>query len=189
MLRETVQACAEDDVCWGSGWLQKTFVVDSNIARVGETGPLTDSINVEAFADFIVPIDAHVYFGVIGFCVLLAAHEAYVASGAKPLLANHERRNSAHLQIVIVLSWVLMFMNVALLVPVSLDFSLAMGQSATASGVFLSGGTVFSVVGLVVGKPLTSEADWNQQFARRLGLACNSLCLLARSKREVGIPS
>ena len=160
----------------------KNFVIDFNTATLGETGPLTDWINVDAFSDFIVPIDEHVLLGVIGFCVLLAAHEAYVAAGAKPLLANHEQRNSVPLQVVIVLSWILMFMNVAMLVPVSLDFSLAMGQSATASGVFLSGGSVFSVVGVVLGKPLTSEAHWNQQFARRLFLVCNLLRLLASKK-------
>ena len=187
MLPDVVETCSEDDVGWGSGWLQKDFVIDFNTATLGATGPLTDSINVDTFSDFIVPINGHVLLGVIGFCVFLAAHEAYVAAGAKPLLANHERRNSAALQVVIVISWILIFMNVAMLVPVSLDFSLAMGQSATASGVFLSGGTVFSVVGLMVGKPLTSEDNWNQQFARRLFLVCNLLCLLASKKGRLHI--
>ena len=128
------------------------------------------------FSNLVIPIGKNVFLGIVLFCVLLAAHEAHVAAGARPLFANHERSHNVPLQVVIVLSWIIMLMNVALLVPVSLDFSLAMGQSATASGVFIGGGTAFSVAGLIAGKPLTSEVNWNQRLARGIFLVCNSLC-------------
>ncbi|CAE7429381.1 GIP, partial [Symbiodinium sp. CCMP2456] len=130
------------------------------------------------FSNLVIPIGMNVFLAIMLFCVLLAAHEAHVAAGARPLFANHERSNHVALQVVIVLSWVIMFMNVALLVPVSLDFSRAMGQSATASGVFIGGGTAFSLAGLMAGKPLTSEVNWNQRLARGIFLVCNSLCLV-----------
>jgi len=131
------------------------------------------------FSNLVIPIGKNVFLGIVLFCVLLAAHEAHVAAGARPLFANHERSHNVPLQVVIVLSWIIMLMNVALLVPVSLDFSLAMGQSATASGVFIGGGTAFSVAGLIAGKPLTSEVNWNQRLARGIFLVCNSLCLVS----------
>ena len=34
-------------------------------------------------------------------------------------------------------------MSMSLLIPLSLDYSLAMGESATASGIFISGGGLF----------------------------------------------
>ena len=64
----------------------------------------------------------------------------------------------------------------ALLVPASLDFAVAMGEGATASGLFLSAGTLFSVAGLLVGKPLASEIDWDQVFARRLFIGPLGTC-------------
>ena len=51
-----------------------------------------------------------------------------------------------------------------------------MGQSATASGVFLGCGTILSVIGLVVGRSLNSETSWDQAFARPDPTSfCNSL--------------
>ena len=64
----------------------------------------------------------------------------------------------------------------ALLVPASLDFAVAMGESATASGLFLSAGTLFSVAGLLLGRPLASEIDWDQVFARRLFIGPLGTC-------------
>ena len=64
----------------------------------------------------------------------------------------------------------------ALLVPASLDFAVAMGEGATASGLFLSAGMLFSVAGLLVGTPLASEIDWDQVFARRLFIGPLGTC-------------
>ena len=141
-------------------------------------GPLTSEIKVDDFSDFAVPMGLNVVVGVIIFSVLLAAHEAYISAGAKPLLANHKRSNNLPLQIAILISWIILFMNSAMLIPPSLDFALAMGQSATASGLFVGGGTIFAVVGAAFGKSLTNESDWDQWFARRLFLFCRSLCLV-----------
>ena len=141
-------------------------------------GPLTSVIKVDDFSDFTVTIGLNVVVGVITFSVLLAAHEAYTSAGAKPLLANHKRSNNLTFQIAMLISWVILLMNSAMLIPPSLDFALAMGQSATASGLFVGGGTVFAVVGAAFGKSLTNESDWDQRFARRLFLFCRSLCLV-----------
>ena len=73
--------------------------------------------------------------------------------------------------------------NVGLLAPVSLDFAVAMGEGATASGLFLSAGTLFSVAGLLSGRQLASEINWDQVFARRLFIGPLGTCFAYVSVR------
>ena len=138
-----------------------------------ESGPLTDELFARGFSAVTVPIGPGVLLVIVIFIVLLAGHEAFVASGAKPLLANHEKPNSLPLQCAFAIHWLLMLVNLSMLVPVSLDYALAMGHSATASGAFLSVPMLFAVLGTMLGKPLTSEVNWDQPFARRLFLGCH----------------
>ena len=76
-------------------------------------GPLTEWMKAEDFSDVVVPIRGSIYLILIVFSLLLAAHESYAAS-AKPLLANHERSNTVALQVVIVFSWICMFMKLGI---------------------------------------------------------------------------
>ena len=170
------RACAEvvAETC-STSWIQEGYVLSSRIARnvevaqasrVQEQGPLTEELNAKGFSDFTVPISPSVIMMMVAFIALLIAHEAFVAVGMKPLMANHQKPNSLPMQCAFALNWLIMMVSLSMLVPVSLDYALAMNQSATASGVFLSGPTVFALLGTVLGRPLTSEVHWDQVYAR-----------------------
>ena len=161
-----------------SCWLQESYTVSHSLATesfVSAAGPLTVHMHAEDFTDFQVPFGTSVFafFGVLIF--LLATHELYTAASKKPLLADHENSNNFQIQLMFLIIWFGFFVNSSLIVPLSLDYAIAMGQSATASGVFLGCGTILSVVGLVVGKTLNSETNWNQAFARKTYMCFNSL--------------
>mmetsp|Transcript_49838 Transcript_49838/g.117208 ORF Transcript_49838/g.117208 Transcript_49838/m.117208 type:complete len:565 (+) Transcript_49838:58-1752(+) len=177
----TAEACMDDDaVCGSTNWLQEAYTLGSRLATESEfkqAGPLTDELNARGFSAVTVPMGPGVILAIVIFILLLAAHEAFVAAGAKPLLANHEKPHSIPLQCTFAIYWLIMMVNLSMLVPVSLDYALAMGQSATASGVFLSAPTVFALLGTVLGRPLTSEVKWDQAFARSLYLGCQSVSL------------
>ena len=68
-----------------------------------------------------------------------------------------------------------MMVSLSMLVPDSLDYALAMGHSATASGVFLSAPFVLAMLGTILGRPLTSEVKWDQRFARYLCVGCQGV--------------
>ncbi|CAE7037646.1 celE [Symbiodinium natans] len=172
------EACVDDAVCGSTSWLQETYTLGSRLATESESkqaGPLTDELYAEGFSAVTVPIGPGVILSIVVFILLLTAHEAFVAAGAKPLLANHEKPNSIPLQCTFAIHWLLLMVNLSMLVPVSLDYAMAMGHSATASGLFLSAPTVFALLGTMLGKPLTSEVNWDQAFARRLYLGCQGL--------------
>ena len=63
----------------------------------------------------------------------------------------------------------------SLLIPVSLDFAIDMGQGATASGLFLSAASVFAVVGVVVSKRIVPEDNWDQRWARKVFMVSNAI--------------
>lgn len=65
-----------------------------------------------------------------------------------------------------------MFSQMAMLVPISLDVALSLKQSATASGLFISIGTVAAFFAIPMGKRLVSEDNWNQKSARALVVRC-----------------
>ncbi|CAE7201873.1 unnamed protein product [Symbiodinium natans] len=174
----------EDSVARGawsaSCWLQEGYTVSHRLATesvASAAGPLTGHMHAEDFTDFQVPFGTSVFafFGVL--ILLLAAHELYTAASKKPLLADHERSNNFRIQFMFLIIWFGFFVNSSLIVPLSLDYAIAMGQSATASGVFLGCGTTLSVVGLIVGKSLNSETNWNQAFARKTYICFNSLSI------------
>ncbi|CAE7497588.1 GIP [Symbiodinium sp. CCMP2456] len=174
----TPEACVDDADCGSTSWLQEAYTLGSRLATESESkqaGPLTDELYAQGFSAVTVPIGPGVIWSIVIFILLLASHEASVAAGAKPLLANHEKPHSIPLQCTFAIYWLLMMVNLSMLVPVSLDYALAMGQSATASGVFLSAPTVFALLGSMLGKRLTSEVNWDQAFARYLYLGCQGL--------------
>lgn len=178
-------ACSEEN-CWGTGWLQEAVVLSSRFsamdaadaeatARAALAGPLTEHITPDTFSTYSVPISSGVTFSLILVLLLVAVHEYRVAGGAKPLLADHQRGNSLLFQCANLYSWFIPFVVLSLLIPVSLDFAIDMGQSATASGLFLSVASVFAVLGVVVSKRIVPEDNWDQRWARKVFLACNAM--------------
>ena len=133
----------------------------------GNVGPLTDNISPSSFSDIVVPIGFSTIVVALILACFILLHELYVESGAKPLLASRDGANSALLQCGFLVSWFVPFIAGSMIIPDSLDFALAMGQSATASGVFIGTGPVGAMVGLIAGSKLTSEENWNQRYARQ----------------------
>ena len=56
----------------------------------------------------------------------------------------------------------------AMMVPLSLDLAFSLGQSATASGLFVGAQLVAGIVGTLLGRLLVNELEWAQFFVRRV---------------------
>lgn len=172
----------EGDACWAAGWLQHSLTICASITSDAvETarleGPLTSHMSPDSFPTRVVPFDITVLSILFILMMTLLCHEIYAAF-RKPLLANHEEAKSNWMQVSYLASWFNMFFVIAMTVPVSLDFCMQMGQSATMSGFFLSSPIIGSIVGIVVGKIICGEADWNQLFARRMMVWCGQFSFL-----------
>ena len=64
--------------------------------------------------------------------------------------------------------WLVWYLQESLILPISLDFSLSMGESTTMSGFFISSALVASIGGLSFGKRICPEEPWDQRWARHL---------------------
>ena len=170
---ETSEVQCSEDASWGAGLLQESYLVSHKISTdAAAEGPLTDNLKAEGFSTLQVPFGISVFL-FFGFMILLLTlHECYVSTGHKPLLTS-ETGGGSLFQSVYLFESALIFVSTSLLAPLSLDYAIAMDQSATASGLFLGSGTVFSTLAVVCGRALTKEQDWDQAFARRLYVLSN----------------
>jgi len=180
----TEATCSEDS-SWGAGWLQENYAVSQRLITDSITesviraeGPLTVDMSIDDFTDFQVPFGMKMVLFFVAIVLLAMAHELYVSTGKKPLLANHEKSNTIPLQMMFLICWFVPFISSSLVVPLSLDYAIAMGQTATGSGVYLGGGTIFSCIGLILGKGLTSEQNWDQKWARQVHIRFSALGLV-----------
>jgi len=171
-----VCSSAFEDGAWGAVFLQSSLQLT---LQEGNVGPLTDNISPSSFSDIVVPIGFSTIVVALILACFILLHELYVESGAKPLLASRDGANSALLQCGFLVSWFVPFIAGSMIIPVSLDFALAMGQSATASGVFIGTGPVGAMVGLIAGSKLTSEENWNQRYARQCFIIPYTISTLA----------
>ncbi|CAE7496730.1 unnamed protein product [Symbiodinium necroappetens] len=165
-----------EDGAWCAGFLQSSLQLT---LQEGSVGPLTDRISPSSFSDIVVPIGFSTIVVALVFVCFILLHELYVETGATPLLSNRDGANSVLLQCGFLVSWFVPFIAGSMIIPVSLDFALAMGQSATSSGVFIGTGPVGAMVGLIAGSKLTSEENWNQRYARRCFIISYSISTLA----------
>mmetsp|Transcript_15962 Transcript_15962/g.27147 ORF Transcript_15962/g.27147 Transcript_15962/m.27147 type:complete len:551 (+) Transcript_15962:65-1717(+) len=169
---------------WADSWLQQSFTIsriisDAEVARLD--GPLTSHLTPESFSSRVVEFDAPVLICIATLYATLCAHEIY-AVYRKPLLADHTQANSIWMQMVFLLSWFNAFFIASMSVPVSLDFCLQLGQSATMSGFYLSCSVFGTIVGIIIGKVMTSEADFNPRRIRRIFILSNlasALCTMS----------
>ena len=99
--------------------------------------------------------------------------------GGKPLLARRDGSNSTLLQISIQLSWLLPTVSTTVIIPVCRDYASAMGESATASGLMIGVVPMGALIGMVAGKGLISENDWNQRYARKIFLYLHGLWIFS----------
>ena len=105
----------------------------------------------------------------------LRLHELYVEMGGKPLLARRDGSNSTLLQISIQLTWLLPTVSTTVVIPVCRDYALAVGESATASGLMIGVVPLGALIGMLAGKGLVTENDWNQRYARKIVLYLHAL--------------
>jgi len=163
----------EDDEC-GVVFLQtlsRRFTSETILERVVST---VISVNAphhaESLSQTFVPISSHIILAMVAVCCVFTVHEFRVQGGSTPLLATHDGRNTVLLQVSFLITWVVGYLTVTMFIPVSLDFALAMGESATGSGVFIGAAPVGLLVGSALGKKLTTESSWNQRRARKVFL-------------------
>ena len=109
----------------------------------------------------------------------LRLHELYVEMGGKPLLARRDGRNSTLLQISIQLAWLLPTVSTTVVIPVCRDYAVAMGESATASGLMIGVVPMGALIGMVAGKGLITENNWNQRYARKIFLYLHGLWIFS----------
>jgi len=138
-------------------------------------GPLTHALRPETFSQVEVKIGTHVLVGILLFLILALMHELFVGAGGKPLLARRDGSNSTLLQLGFLIGWFVPFVTKSLSIPISLDYALAMGESATASGVMIGTMPVGALIGTLAGKRFTNEQDWDQRHARKVFVCCYGL--------------
>lgn len=134
--------------------------------------PASASIDVEDFGTRVVPFGWWVYVCVAALLVMLLVHEVQVSRGMRPALAptdtSFAQCKYAHL--FVMLSTSLSFCQMAMMVPISLDVALSLKQSATASGLLLSVGSISMLFAIPIGKNLANEDNWDQKRVRSLVL-------------------
>ncbi|CAE7948923.1 AVT1 [Symbiodinium sp. KB8] len=152
-----------------------------------ESLPLRDAVHPEHFSHVAVPFSWTMVVPALLCVCLLVLHERRVEAGAKPLLASHSRNSTVPLQTAFLAFWMVPFLIDSMFMSLSLDYALAMGESATASGVFLGAAAAGSTVGIVIGRGFTSETDWNQKYARKIFVYMYGLSLMAMPVMAISI--
>mmetsp|Transcript_17469 Transcript_17469/g.32859 ORF Transcript_17469/g.32859 Transcript_17469/m.32859 type:complete len:568 (-) Transcript_17469:10-1713(-) len=175
------EECVESECA--AGFLQESVRVGSRTSAdltliSAQEGPLTAEVRPEDFPEFSVPVGPRTFCLLVLAVVLLAAHEFYVNTGHAPLLSDEEHSNTLAFQLAYMAGRLLIFVESSLVIPLSLDYTLASGGTATVSGAFISSGTVFAILGLFAGRPMANEANWDQRRVRALLVWCNILTVV-----------
>mmetsp|Transcript_6281 Transcript_6281/g.13599 ORF Transcript_6281/g.13599 Transcript_6281/m.13599 type:complete len:531 (+) Transcript_6281:86-1678(+) len=149
--------------------------------------PLRNAVHPEHFSHVAVPFNTNMVVPALLCVCFLLLHERRVEAGAKPLLADHSRNSTVLLQTAFLVFWMVPFLIDSMFMSLSLDYALAMGESATASGVFLGTAAAGSTVGIIIGRGFTNETDWNQRYARKIFLYMYGLSLMAMPAIAISI--
>lgn len=139
--------------------------------------PASASVAVDGFGSRVAKFPFWVITSLLTVISLLVLHEFFVSQGMKPLLARNLFVQDLLCQILGLVMSMWVFLQLSMMIPLSLDFALSLGHEGTASGFYFSAGVCIGLLGLGVGKALVDEARWKQSFARRLVLG--SLVLTA----------
>lgn len=142
--------------------------------------PSTASVNTQDFGTHVVPFDWWVFACIAASMLAVLVHETLVTRGMTPPLSprSTSMREGTFCHIYVILQSTLMFSQMAMLVPISLDVALSLKKSAMASGLFISIGTVATFFAIPIGKRLVAEDNWNQRSARQLLVRCAVLYVL-----------
>eukprot|EP00930_Biecheleria_cincta_P071318 TRINITY_DN58836_c0_g1_i1.p1 TRINITY_DN58836_c0_g1~~TRINITY_DN58836_c0_g1_i1.p1 ORF type:complete len:607 (+),score=79.03 TRINITY_DN58836_c0_g1_i1:158-1978(+) len=112
------------------------------------------------------PVNLYMSFTLVS--IVVGLHELFVAIGSQPLLARTAPADSHMLKFFFACVWFSSFVSASILVPISYDLALSMGQGPMASGLFLSGGILAGGLGILLGGQLAQDKDWDQGFARMI---------------------
>eukprot|EP00930_Biecheleria_cincta_P039912 TRINITY_DN27388_c0_g1_i1.p1 TRINITY_DN27388_c0_g1~~TRINITY_DN27388_c0_g1_i1.p1 ORF type:complete len:659 (+),score=90.91 TRINITY_DN27388_c0_g1_i1:86-2062(+) len=147
--------------------------------------PSTASVNMEDFGTRVVPFGSGVFVYIAASMLAVLVHEALVSRGMRPPFSprNTSMREVLFCHMYVILQSTLLFSQMAMLVPISLDVALSLKQSAAASGLFLSIGTVAIFIAIPIGKRLVIEDNWDQKAARRWLVKCAFFCVLVSSSQ------
>jgi len=137
--------------------------------------PASASVDVDGFGSRVAKFPFWVITSLLTAISLLVLHEFFVSQGMKPLLARNLFVQDLLCQILGLLMSMWVFLQMSMMIPLSLDFALSLGHGGTASGFYLSAGVLLGLLGIGVGKALVDEARWKQSFARRLALGSHVL--------------
>ena len=140
-------------------------MVQLNITVFDDAHPLTEGIR-ETFSTNVLPFTGSTWAIVAGLFSLFLIHECYAACFRPILTRPDHREGNTLLQAALLFYWFCMYMNESLLLPVTLDFAESMGESSAMSGFFGSSSLLASVAGVMMGRVLVSESQWNQRWAR-----------------------
>ncbi|CAE7828557.1 unnamed protein product [Symbiodinium sp. CCMP2592] len=164
--------CSPREDALGTVLLQSSLHIADH-ARAGQSLEVLQAESVE------VPIGGGVLVAVVVLFCLLLLHELYVETGRKPLLARRDGSNSTLLQISIQLTWLLPTVSSTVVIPVCRDYAKAVGESATASGLLIGVVPLGALIGMLAGKGLVTENDWNQRYARKIVLYVHGLWIFS----------
>ena len=133
-------------------------------------------MSAESFSDRVVPFTWTAWTVVGFFYVMILAHEVY-ATKMNPLLADQEKASTLAFQGSLLFYWFYVYAFQSILATVSLDFATSMGQSATASGFFVSSPTLAMILGVFWGCWLINESS-DQRKTRDFIVWLNALSML-----------
>jgi len=191
-----------DDAEWSDGpsFIQQNLQISRRVESVEALGdgerytisreatkivitPATDSVDVDAFGERVVDFPFWTLVSGLVFISLWTMHEFLVSQGMTPVLARDHAAINFGVQLVgcAIQMWV--FLQMSMVIPLSLDFALSLNRGASASGFFVSAGVVMAILGTGVGKGLVDETRWRQSYARRLVLGA----VLTVAAVEVGL--
>ena len=142
-----------------------TAMVQLNITMLDDAHPLTEGIR-ETFSTNVLPFSGSTWAIVAGLFLLFLVHECYAACFRPILTRTDNRQRTPLLQFALFCYWFCIYMNESMLLPLTLDFAESMGESAAMSGFFGSSSLLASVAGVMMGRVLVSESQWNQRWAR-----------------------
>lgn len=163
----------EDQRCWATEFLQSGYQVAAMALeeqQVDVHGPhrMTSNIDRDDLGDKIVYFPNVVWVFWAVFILVVVFHEIYVSRGGRPILAHPIPQKSLGIQVIALWGWASGFINMSMQVPLSLDYTIAMGMDPTLSGIVVSLTGFSGLIGAVIGKKICPEENWNQRYARRL---------------------
>lgn len=132
----------------------------------------TRHLSAHDFSSRVVPVSPTVWTLFLAGVLCMILYELKSASRSSP-------KGTTAVQMVFFNFWFLPHFYTSIIAPVSLDFCLSLGQTATMSGLFLGCPVVGATLGAISGRLLLKEGSCSQAFARKVVLSAPIVGFLA----------